>query len=513
MEHRSNPPSQHRPADQILGEALQSLPVAVVVSDADNRIWFVNDCAAALFKTAPSQAVGTALDSWVTQRPGEKDPGAAALRKPLALDVMIHPAIGATLPACCSSRWIQLGEANLGCHVLWDVSEQTARETSLRAEIACFRAIFEMLPDAVITTDAKGCIETFNLAAEPMFQVTAEEVAGESIQRLLPQIAAGAGKNRQAAARTLLGNGLPPRKARRKDGSSFPVELAVGEMNVCGRNLIAWVLKDITNRVQAEQQAQEARERLIQAEKMASLGSLVAGIAHEINTPLGISVTAASHLREHGETLLRSYREGGLKRSELESYFDQAAEASRILETNLRRASDLIRGFKQIAVDRSNNERRRFNVREFLAELLLSLRPRLKKTSHRIEVLCAADLVITSYPGALSQVLTNLVINSLVHGFAPQTAGTLCIRVEETERWVRLWYSDDGKGIPETLLHRVFEPFFTTRRGHGGSGLGLHIVYNLVTRALSGSIECTAREGQGTAFEISFPDLTGEPEP
>jgi signal transduction histidine kinase len=249
----------------------------------------------------------------------------------------------------------------------------------------------------------------------------------------------------------------------------------------------------------------EAQAQLVQSEKLASLGGLVAGVAHEINTPIGVSVTAASTLDNRTQRMREDYAAGKLTRPELERYSEMAVEASRIILRNLQRAADLIHSFKQVAVDQSSGERRRFELRAYIDEVLLSLAPRLKKTPHRIEIDCDEKLSVDTLPGALAQILTNLVSNSLLHAFADDRAGVMRIESRIEGRDVHLRFSDDGVGIPPENLPRIFDPFFTTRRGLGGSGLGLHIVYNLVTQMLRGTIRVDSPPGAGTVFDLRFP--------
>lgn len=250
-----------------------------------------------------------------------------------------------------------------------------------------------------------------------------------------------------------------------------------------------------------------ATEQLVQSEKLASLGGLVAGVAHEINTPVGVGVTAASTLLDETRKLEKAYEEGRMKRSDLEAYLQTAAESAEIILKNLHRAANLIQSFKQVAVDQSSEERREFELRSYIDEVLTSLRPRIKRTCHQIEVDCPDGLVVDSYPGALAQILTNLVTNSLVHAFPDRNDGHIRIRVRlDAGEQVVLDYADDGVGIPEQHLARIFDPFFTTRRGAGGSGLGLHIVYNLTHRVLGGRIESVhSRPGEGFSIRIRFP--------
>lgn len=254
---------------------------------------------------------------------------------------------------------------------------------------------------------------------------------------------------------------------------------------------------------------QQAQKHLVQSEKMAALGGLVAGIAHEINTPVGVSITAATHLQEKLKDLTTEYQGNTLKRSQLGSFIETAAETLEITMANLMRAAELVASFKQVAVDQSSEDHRRFNFKTYLSEILLSLKHEYKRTKHRIEVTGAEDIEIDSYPGAFSQVVTNLLMNSLIHAYEAEAAGCIRLDIRRENGNAVLTYSDDGKGIPPENMGRIFEPFFTTRRGRGGSGLGMHIVYNLVTTKLNGSIVCTSEVGRGTTFTVTIPATTG----
>ena len=250
---------------------------------------------------------------------------------------------------------------------------------------------------------------------------------------------------------------------------------------------------------------QATQDRMVETEKMAALGSLVAGIAHEINTPVGIGVTAASLLEERTNTILELYESGAVKRSDFESYLKAAAESSTYILSNLRRAADLIHSFKQVAADQSNEDCRKFLIKEYIENVLLSLRPKLKKTEHEIRLDCPENLVINSFPGALSQLITNLVMNSLIHGFNGINKGAIGIAVSESGGLLKIQYQDDGEGMDEDTLKNIYNPFFTTKRGHGGTGLGMHIVYNLVTQKLGGVISAQSRIGEGALFDIRIP--------
>ena len=248
------------------------------------------------------------------------------------------------------------------------------------------------------------------------------------------------------------------------------------------------------------------QESLIQAEKLASLGALVGGVAHEINTPVGIALSCASHLADAATAMRALFDADNIGIDDFERFLRTLSDTTGLILANCERAAELIRGFKQVAVDRTSSERRRFDLCAYVRETMASLGPQLRQSGHQIAIDCPGGIAMDSYPGALSQVLSNFVMNSLVHGFAPGNTGTLTIRIDVLEPdQVRIVYSDDGRGIDPDHLGRVFDPFFTTKRGSGGSGLGLHIVYNLVTGPLKGSLGVQSEPGQGTTFTLTMP--------
>ena len=249
----------------------------------------------------------------------------------------------------------------------------------------------------------------------------------------------------------------------------------------------------------------------MQAEKLAALGHLVAGMAHELNTPLGNARVVASSLGAEVRNFAAAVDAGALRRSQVATFLERSREAVELLERNAARAADLISNFKQVAVDQVSARRRRFDLRQTVEELLVTLQPQLKRTAHRIELDIPRELELDSYPGPLEQVLANLVGNSLTHGFAGIEAGLIRVRAAPLDGdRVQIDYTDDGVGIPDGLLHRIFEPFFTTRLGQGGSGLGLYIVYNLVTGVLGGTIRGFSDVGKGVAFVLILPRIASE---
>jgi len=248
-----------------------------------------------------------------------------------------------------------------------------------------------------------------------------------------------------------------------------------------------------------------AQRQLIETEKLASLGGMVAGIAHEINTPLGISVTAASHLQDEARRMSRLIAQGELTHGALERFDHVARESTDIVLRNLQRADALIKSFKQVAVDQSSEDRRMVDLGKSLGEIITTLGPSLKSSGCRIELDCPQLIILETAPGALYQIVTNLVMNSLTHGFEAGIPGSIRVEVRRDDAVVRIDYRDNGRGMNEAVRKRIFEPFFTTRRGQGGSGLGMHIVYNLVTQALQGTIECVSTPGEGVVFHIVLP--------
>ncbi len=249
----------------------------------------------------------------------------------------------------------------------------------------------------------------------------------------------------------------------------------------------------------------DTQHKLVQSEKMASLGELVAGVAHEINTPVGVSVTAASFLAEKIHELEKMYQGNVLRRSDIETFIGSSLDSTTALMMNLERAVELIRSFKQVSVDQSSENRRKFKLHDYIDEILLSLRSRYKRTGHSIEVDCPEDLELDSFPGVYFQIITNLVMNSLLHAFEGIDSGKIIIKASKMNQSLILVYTDNGNGMNEVTLNKIFDPFYTTKRGKGGSGLGMHIVYNLVTQKLNGSILCESQPGEGVRFEIVVP--------
>ena len=256
----------------------------------------------------------------------------------------------------------------------------------------------------------------------------------------------------------------------------------------------------------ALQTLQHTQADLIQAEKMASLGQLVAGVAHEINTPIGIALTTSTVIDEETRQFRDVTKDGRIPRSALTRLVDRVSEGSNLLTANLTRAADLIQSFKHVATDQVSGEQRAFDIRSWLQQLLTSLGPMLRKAGHVATMESPEALEVDTYPGVLAQVVTNLIVNASLHAFERGQPGTIEVTVDENgSDMVRLTVSDNGRGITAENRGRIFDPFFTTRRSEGSTGLGLHIVFNLVTSTLQGRIYFETSPGAGTRFIIDLP--------
>jgi signal transduction histidine kinase/HAMP domain-containing protein len=249
---------------------------------------------------------------------------------------------------------------------------------------------------------------------------------------------------------------------------------------------------------------EQTQTQLIEAEKMASLGSLVAGISHEVNTPLGVAVTAASHLNQHTKEFKFKHDSGNLTKSGFISYMESTTETTNIILSNLNRASTLIQSFKQIAVDQSSDNKTVFSLKQHLEMLVTSLRPSFKNRPIDINIY-GDEIDIDSYPGPLSQIVSNLIMNCIKHGLTDCEKGEITIIIAQYPKHITLSVEDNGVGIANNIKNKVFDPFFTTQRGIGGSGLGLNIVYNLITQKLGGNIIIEDNKPQGVRFIISLP--------
>jgi len=266
-------------------------------------------------------------------------------------------------------------------------------------------------------------------------------------------------------------------------------------------------LKSANNElIQTLEKLHQFQRQIVENEKMASLGDMVAGVAHEVNTPIGLGITASTMMLDRLAVIDQQFKDKTLKASAMERFINESRENLNIIYRNLDRAAQLISSFKQVAVDQTSEEAREVNVKQLIEETLMSMRPRLKKVTHTINIDCSETLNVMCKAGPLNQILINLIMNSLIHAFETVENGKIDVIARLTDdQKLKIIYKDNGSGIPTSIKKRIFDPFVTTKRGQGGSGLGMHLVFNLVTQALNGNIKLESEEGNGVEFTLTFP--------
>ncbi|MBA4369205.1 MAG: hypothetical protein C0403_16385 [Desulfobacterium sp.] len=410
--------------------------------------------------------------------------------------------------------------------LLEEIENRKKAEEALRISEIRYREFIENAPIGMFTIDLEGRFTYANLACLKLTGYALEEWIGKPFMPMAHKEDVLIVKNKMQSSI----NGektISPYEIRIIDASGkiLWIEITAESLfeknknNIIERVGFQAFVKNITERKKAEEELQntnkalneslknlkKAQSRLVQSEKMAALGDLVAGVAHEISTPLGVGLMSASYLNDSIQKFYNRYISGQLSRSEFEKYSRNAKEAASLVLNNLTQAADLLNSFKQVAVDQSDDEKRVFDLNRYLSEILISLQPKYKRTRHTIAINCPESFEINSYPGVFSQIVTNLVMNSLIHGFEGIEEGKIIINVSAEDGNLMLRYTDNGVGMNPGTVKKIFDPFFTTKRGQGGSGLGMHIVYNLVTQKLNGHIECTSVPEEGVAFKITIP--------
>ncbi|MES9926015.1 MAG: HAMP domain-containing sensor histidine kinase [Candidatus Thiodiazotropha endolucinida] len=246
------------------------------------------------------------------------------------------------------------------------------------------------------------------------------------------------------------------------------------------------------------------QQKLVEKEKLAALGSLVAGVAHEVNTPIGVAMTSISACSEEIRQLKKSYQAEDLSESEMDAFFETVDESMRLAKTGLDQAARLISSFKMISVDQNIDDIRLIDVCDYLRDIIRTFQNQLKKTKIQVELDCPQHMMVKTYPGSLSQIMNNLLSNVINHAYEPEQSGIVHIHIEQKGNRLNLLFEDYGKGMDESLKESVFQPFITTARNRGGSGLGLNIVYNLVVQRFGGEIEVQSKPGEGSRFIISL---------
>lgn len=409
--------------------------------------------------------------------------------------------LNATLEARVAERTTSLSR---------EVEERSQIEAALRESEEELQSVLDLAPDGIVVITQNGIIKKYNKAAERMTGWPTQDVIGQNVNCLMSD------PHRQqhdqylkAYAETGIAKIIGSERevqASRRDGSIYDASLSVSAVTLREEAHYIGIIRDISDRKVAEATLANAQKNLLEAEKMAALGALVAGVAHEINTPVGVGVTAISHLAYQASAFSDRYSAGEMKRSDLEQFLITCNEATAIIETNLERASHLIRSFKEIAVDQTGDDVRDILLGDYINQIITSLKPKLKQRPVTVSVeVIPADLRVRLQPGGLSQVVTNLVINSLTHGFEEETQGNIRLSATLVDDKLELIYSDSGKGMSAATVAQIFNPFFTTKRGAGGSGLGMHIVYNILTQKYGGQIRCESAPSKGARFVMHIP--------
>jgi len=404
-----------------------------------------------------------------------------------------------------------------------DITDQKRAEEAIAEGRRLLQLVIDTVPAVINVKDKELRYVLMNRYMAGIFGIEPREAIGKTTSDLMSRY--GAQKTDESDRRVLAtGKELGFYEEEYRDSSGnlrywlvnkLPLLDAMGDIDG-----IVTVGLDIGERKRGEQEMRQAKDAaetalrnlretqnsLIEAEKLAALGRLVAGVAHEVNNPVGISLTVASSLERKAASFASEVARGEVRRSSLNEFLEASRDASSQLVANLNRAAELIASFKQVAADRNYSDQRTFDLADLTEQVVMSLRPGLRKHHLTLNVDCQPSLIMNSYPGPYGQVLTNLFLNSVAHAFPDGRAGTVDIRAREAGNdHVEIIFSDDGCGMSLDVRRRAFDPFFTTRRDQGGTGLGLHIVYSIVTNRLGGRLELDSEPGRGTQIRIVLP--------
>jgi PAS domain S-box-containing protein len=393
-----------------------------------------------------------------------------------------------------------------------DITERKQFADKLNQSVQYSLSIINSSMDMIIATDKAGSIFEFNISAQQLFQYRKDEIIGRNLSYLFLPLENSINIYDETIKRSSF---YAETMCVCKDGREFVAAVSFSVMYAFDGEILGLVgvMRDITERKKMEmkqtqlfdelkaanEQLKNSQEQLVKSEKMAALGQLVTGVAHEINTPIGIALTSSSRLVTLSNNIQSSIENKTMKKSDFEQYLRDCVQGNDLIVRNLNRTADLIRSFKMVSADQTSQEIRKFNLRSYLKDIITSLGAKLKNTQHVIEIVSSEDIVLESNPGAIAQIITNLMMNSIIHGYEQGEKGHIVISCKAKNEVIILTYSDNGKGIPEENLKKIFDPFFTTKRGAGSTGLGLNIVFNLVDQSLKGTIRCESRVGQGRA--------------
>jgi PAS domain S-box-containing protein len=403
-----------------------------------------------------------------------------------------------------------------------EITERKRAEAALQASERQFHTLADSIPQLVWMADAGGEIYWFNRHWHEYTGSPFGDTGSHDWQTILSPASLQEARARWARSLETTTALEMELSLRGNDGQYRPFLTRAVPLRDQGGVAYGWIGThiDISERKRGEQELRSARDSaeaalqnlretqnsLIESEKLAALGRLVAGVAHEVNTPVGTSLTVASSLQQRTAAFAAEVAQGNLKRSSLNDFLETSREASAQLVANLQRAAELIQSFKQVATDRNHSSQRIFDLGDLTEQVATSLRPGLGKKNLTLNVACPADLIMNSYPGPYGQVLTNLFLNAVTHAFADGTAGSIDIKVQAAgDDAVDILFSDDGCGMNPHVRRNAFDPFFTTRRDQGSTGLGLHIVHTIVTNFLGGRLHLDSEPGKGTKIRLMLP--------
>jgi PAS domain S-box-containing protein len=543
-----------RRAAERLSATLESAPsIAIQWFDSEGRILYWNEASTRMYGFSALEAVGYSLGERALYLRDEEQvqtlkaviadvietgqpfgPAEFTLRHKDGHELLVLATLFA-IPAEDGSRLVACMDV--------DVSEQRHALDALAASENKLELIFNASPTALSVSDADDSYRAraVNAAWQRLFVRQSDEAIGLNGTEMNMWVSRDDRAALIAAVESQQGVYRVEAPLLNGRGQVMLCRISAQLVSIAGARLLLMSTEDITEQRRAEDQIRrlnleledrvaertealsaanaelamnlealrQAQQQLVQAEKLSALGRLVAGVAHELNTPIGNSLMAVSSLREPMEQIRAAMAGGGLKRSMLDSFVKHVGEGTDIAQRNLSRAAELVMSFKQVAVDQTTTQRRRFKLDAAIEEILLTLNPMLKRSAHKLSLDIEAGIELDSYPGPLAQVITNLVHNALLHAFeGRESGGQISIRARRLEAQaglVQLDVGDNGLGIPAQAMGRIFDPFYTTRMGRGGTGLGLHIVHNLVTQLMGGQIRVQSQEGKGTVFELLLP--------
>lgn len=455
---------------------------------------------------------------------------------------------GELVPVEIMSRPLRRGGADIRVVTATDISEKLHAEQALRESESRLAQILHNSPTPTFVIDAQHRITVWNPACEYTFGIPAADMLGTTrqwtvfydverpcmadvvldggglteIERLyhgryrvspLNPLAFDAVDYFPKLGRWLLFTAAPLRDSKGAVVGAIESIIDLSEQKRAqeqverlNSDLEHKVLQRTNELAQANEHLRQAMQQLVQSEKLAALGSVVAGVSHELNTPLGIVLTAATSLQHQARQLQGELSNpAGLRRTTLMQFIGDSIEATGLMERNIERAAALVRNFKDVAMDPSSSQRRSFSLRSVVDDAVRGLHDALAQGHHQVTVDVAATLVLDGYPGALHEILTKLLENSALHGFEGRPGGTVAIAAHADTDTLHLFYQDDGLGMEATAVNRAFEPFYTTKLGQGGSGLGLYTVYNLATGLLGGCVQLDSTPGTGARFHFTLP--------